>query len=254
MPQKPKQPEKTQPSAPAQQSPLPTGDIWEQALRTLQGPVYSAYTKAPMEIENRYATYNEILQKRGKAAADKWVQFVKSVQGPDPTSGEYDPVTNSGKITIQPWATWNDYKHTLLHETAHSVFKGEQPPSTYDIPNKYTTMGLWDAIKKHFSIGPVSDPAFPDSSLDKKYVTGFEEAANNPGNQAYRVWENSKRAGIGGFEIPVYMSVFKPGQLKDVTQENSDAFVQRYFPLIRDDKKRKQMESIYNSSKAQKPK
>ena len=149
--------------------------------------------------------------------------------------------------------TWDDFKNTLLHESAHAVFGKDIPPSTYEMPNKYKGMGIWEGLKNFLRPGPVADPAFPDSTLDKEYPLGSEGTVNDPWAQSKRVWDSSKRAGSMIDEYPVYNITYQKGNLKDVTEANADEFVKRYLPMVKDEKKRSTLESIYKSNKVKKP-
>lgn len=243
-------------------------DPWEQLLKTINGTVYDPVTKTPIHIDNQNLAVTELQKRESPEAIKRYIELLRYNSGGLPVTGNYSPKTKAIDVTINPWATYDDYRQALAHEKMHEATAVAAPGKELaPYPDGKQAPGVVaDYLKRllpfnvSYAPGPedVKKPGIfglktPWSPMVPGPEVVYPGATTEKGRQdrAAESWVVSRNAGYMPLEYPVYM-MQNP---KDVgaTPEQSDEYTKRYVKQL-PVKVGKRVLDIRNQSKAKLPK
>ena len=219
-------------------------DPWEQLIKTINGTTYDPVTKTPINIQNGYLP----LDKLGPEEKNKYMSLLREVSGGVPVTGQYRPDKQSIDITINPWATYEDYRKTLVHEKMHEAMNVAAPGKTMapypegKQPGEVVADYLARLLSFNTPYAPGPTETQPRKNVFGQRLTffGLEDrepvpdtvypTAKNDSERRLAAKEKFKSANMVGFtpiEYPTYM-MSTPHLLPNVTPEQSDEYTRRY--------------------------
>ena len=242
-------------------------DPWEQLIKTINGTVYDPVTKTPIHIDNQNLAVTELQKRESPEAISKYMSLLREISSGLPVTGGFNPTTKEIDLTINPWATHEDYRQALSHEKMHQALntdaaggplpqlKGKDSPEVIkDYLSKLLTVGT------NYAPGPgmeqqkgIFGVSLPWSPMVPKADTVYPQALDDDNRKYFAIsqFDKSQRAGRLSSEYPVYMMA-NPKDMS-VTPEQSDEYTKRYVKQL-PVKVGKRVVDIRNQMGAPKPK